>query len=124
MPTLEEIRDAKRRQQMSKAYDRAPYYSMGTTPPKPAKTEPPVPAIAPVPPSRPMTDADMTPEQEEKIRRRMAQEKADKAADEAYENAPYESMGTKRYKKGGSVSSASKRADGIAQRGKTRGKYL
>jgi hypothetical protein len=28
----------------------------------------------------------------------------------------------KEYKKGGSVSSASKRADGIAQRGKTRGK--
>jgi hypothetical protein len=28
------------------------------------------------------------------------------------------------YAKGGSVSSASKRADGIAQRGKTRGKYL
>jgi hypothetical protein len=28
------------------------------------------------------------------------------------------------FKKGGSVSSASKRADGIAQRGKTRGKYL
>jgi len=28
------------------------------------------------------------------------------------------------YKKGGSVSSASKRADGIAQRGKTRGRYI
>jgi hypothetical protein len=28
------------------------------------------------------------------------------------------------FKEGGSVSSASKRADGIAQRGKTRGKYL
>jgi hypothetical protein len=31
---------------------------------------------------------------------------------------------TKAFAKGGSVSSASKRADGIAQRGKTRGKYL
>jgi hypothetical protein len=28
------------------------------------------------------------------------------------------------YRKGGSVGSASKRADGIAQRGKTRGKYI
>jgi len=28
------------------------------------------------------------------------------------------------YKKGGSVSSASKRADGIATKGKTRGKYI
>jgi hypothetical protein len=34
-------------------------------------------------------------------------------------------MGSARpFKEGGSVSSASKRADGIAQRGKTRGKYL
>ena len=32
------------------------------------------------------------------------------------------SPGMTGYKKGGSVSSASKRADGIAQRGKTRGK--
>jgi len=28
------------------------------------------------------------------------------------------------YKRGGKISSASSRADGIAQRGKTRGKYL
>jgi hypothetical protein len=33
-----------------------------------------------------------------------------------------EAKETKPYKKGGSVSSASKRADGIAQKGKTRGK--
>jgi hypothetical protein len=31
---------------------------------------------------------------------------------------------TKTYKSGGSVSSASKRGDGIAQRGKTRGKLV
>lgn len=31
---------------------------------------------------------------------------------------------TKNYKKGGKVSSASKRADGIAAKGKTKGKYL
>jgi len=54
-------------------------------------------------------------------------EKAEKLADK------YRDMGSIRkkvydvtgYKKGGSVkSSASKRADGIAQRGKTRGKYI
>jgi hypothetical protein len=31
---------------------------------------------------------------------------------------------TKKFDKGGKVSSASKRADGIAKRGKTKGKYL
>ena len=35
-----------------------------------------------------------------------------------------EAKEAKQYKKGGSVSSASKRADGIAQRGKTRGKMM
>lgn len=35
-----------------------------------------------------------------------------------------ESKEAKPYKKGGSVSSASKRADGIAQKGKTRGKMI
>ena len=33
-------------------------------------------------------------------------------------------LGVEVYKKGGKVSSASKRADGIAQRGKTRGKIV
>ena len=47
------------------------------------------------------------------------------------ESAPTEEMkkrlrelGIEVYKKGGKVSSASKRADGIAQRGKTRGKIV
>jgi hypothetical protein len=127
MATLDEIRDAKRLKQMGKAHDRAPYYSMGTTPPKEAKpVTPPPPKPAPViapPPARPKTDADMTPEQEAILRRRMAQEKMDKGMDEAYERAPYESMGTKEYKKGGAVS-ASRRADGIAQRGKTKGRMV
>jgi hypothetical protein len=38
-------------------------------------------------------------------------------------NAPGVSW-TKNFSKGGKVSSASKRADGIAQRGKTKGRYL
>lgn len=123
MPTLAEIRDAKKREQMKRAYDEAPYHSMGTTPPKQVK---PAPAVVPPPvvaPRAPMP-GDMTPEQEDKIRRRLAQEREDKAMDEAHRKAPYESMGTSEYKKGGKVGSASKRADGIAQRGKTRGKYL
>ena len=33
-------------------------------------------------------------------------------------------LGPRKYAKGGSVSSASKRADGIAKRGKTRGKFV
>ena len=42
-----------------------------------------------------------------------------------YEEAPMKKGGAvKKYASGGSVSSASKRADGIAQRGKTRGKVL
>jgi hypothetical protein len=52
--------------------------------------------------------------------KRMLQEAEDKKnqpkIDEAYEKSRTS------LKKGGSVSSASKRADGIAQRGKTRGK--
>ena len=38
------------------------------------------------------------------------------------EEAAFENEGGRYYKKGGKVSSASSRADGIAQRGKTRGK--
>jgi len=36
----------------------------------------------------------------------------------------YGARWTKTFDKGGKVSSASKRADGIAQRGKTKGRYL
>ena len=36
----------------------------------------------------------------------------------------YGARWTKNFAKGGKVSSASKRADGIAQRGKTKGRYL
>ena len=43
----------------------------------------------------------------------------DRQMQEAYERAK-----TRPFRKGGSVSSASKRADGCAQRGKTRGKFV
>ena len=49
-----------------------------------------------------------------------------KKVDETMKNAGQtgESMMPKRYAKGGSVSSASKRADGIAMKGKTKGKLV
>jgi hypothetical protein len=64
--------------------------------------------------------------------RRMAEQLRDQQMmedmDRASETSRRSSMGTlkpgKAYAKGGSVSSASKRADGCAQRGKTRGKFV
>ena len=49
-----------------------------------------------------------------------------KKVDETMKNAGQtgESMMPKRYAKGGSVSSASRRADGIAMKGKTKGKFV
>lgn len=58
---------------------------------------------------------------EESSRRRAEAERKEKAEREAAAELKRESRGMK---KGGSVSSASKRADGIAQRGKTRGKMV
>jgi hypothetical protein len=112
MPTPAEIQDAKRLQQMGKAYDRAVYDSMGTTPPKPAKAAPP--PAAPSAESRALAAVEDA--------KRQAQ------MDEAYNAAAARSMGT--YKEpvkkasGGSVSSASSRADGCAQRGKTKGRMV
>ena len=51
------------------------------------------------------------------------QEAADQANQENV-NKAYENSRTSAYKKGGKVSSASKRADGIASRGKTRGRIV
>jgi len=45
-------------------------------------------------------------------------------AKKAEEKKPADKKPAKPFAKGGSVSSASKRADGIAQRGKTKGKML
>ena len=57
------------------------------------------------------------------------QAKKDRQVDEAYERATRQPMfrhggSVKKYAKGGSVSSASKRADGCATKGKTRGKFV
>ena len=64
--------------------------------------------------------SDNRPERE-KIKK-MVQEQKEK---ETRENEAKKKRESRGMKKGGSVkSSASKRADGIAQRGKTRGKYI
>jgi len=120
MPTPAEIQDAKKREQMGKAYDRAPYHSMGTKPPReaaPARAPAPAPAPAraPAPAPAPMSPAEaraLADVEDAKMLKRMGK---------AYEEAAPRSM--ERFAKGGSVS-ASRRADGIAKRGKTRGKFV
>lgn len=58
-------------------------------------------------------------------RKAMVQETKDEAAQEAAGAAYDKAMPSpERFAKGGSVGSASKRADGCAQRGKTRGKMI
>jgi hypothetical protein len=60
---------------------------------------------------------------EEQMRNQKMMEDMDRAS----EISRRSSMGTakpKKYAKGGSVSSASKRADGCAERGKTKGKFV
>lgn len=74
--------------------------------------------------SMPMSERDMTPtrEQEERMRRQVEDDRMMRDMERAYESSR-RSMGT-RFAKGGAVSSASKRADGCAQRGKTRGRII
>jgi hypothetical protein len=115
---------------MKRGYENAPYESMGTKrPPRPLVTEPVredefMRGKEAGPEPRPAPKRDImipTPEEEMKMRRQVEDEKMLREMDKSYQDASRRSM---RLAKGGSVSSASKRADGIAQRGKTRGKYL
>ena len=64
----------------------------------------------------------ITPKQRMQMEEEVADRKASAAADKAYNKA----MGMKKggYVKGGSVSSASKRADGCAMKGKTKGTMI
>jgi hypothetical protein len=68
-------------------------------------------------------DQNMIPtlEQQERMRRQKEESDMDTATDKAAQDAPRRSMGLA---KGGSVSSASSRADGCAQRGKTKGRFV
>lgn len=76
--------------------------------------------MAPRPMRMPMTPR---PEVEEAAMADVRREQEREAMGRAYDEAPRRSMSLG-LKKGGSVGSASKRADGIAQRGKTKGKFL
>ena len=99
--TPEEVRDMKMRRRAGQAYDRA----MTNTPaaPMPAASAPMPPASAGRPKRSAMVEEAIQEMQDAKARKKIAD------------------MG---YRKGGSVSKASRRADGIAQRGKTRGKMI
>jgi hypothetical protein len=92
--TPEDVRDMKMRRRAGQAYDRA----MINTPAAPMP-----PASAARPKRPPMVEEAIQEMEDEKARKKIR------------------GMG---YKNGGKVSSASKRADGCAQRGKTRGKMI
>lgn len=64
-----------------------------------------------------------TPEQEARMRAQVEDERTQRRMDDAYEQAAPRSM-RRGFASGGAVGSASKRADGIAQRGKTKGRIL
>lgn len=68
-------------------------------------------------PIRPAADAGMMPETPEEMRQRKMDEAAYNAADTT--GGMKKGGKVKKYAKGGSVGGASKRADGIAQRGRT-----
>ena len=74
-----------------------------------------------------MSEAEQRARKEQEDRK--AQDAATKAFNAASKTPPSDDprdgvRGQKGYAKGGKVSSASKRADGIVQRGKTRGKMV
>lgn len=76
---------------------------------------------------RPAPDMTPSPEAQRRMQEQLGQQGEDEAADRASEISRRSSMGTlkpKQYAKGGSVSSASSRADGCAQRGKTKGRFI
>ena len=114
---------------MKKGYEEAPYHSMGTKPPKRREMAAVMedefqrgkeagPSPRPAPPRDMMVP---TPEEEIRMRRQVEDEKMLREMEREYEAAPRRSMGLA---KGGSVGSASRRADGIAQRGKTKGRMI
>lgn len=94
--TPEDVRDMKMRKRAGRAYDRA----MTNTPAAPM----PAPAAStPRPRRSPMVEESIQEAEDMKMRDKIR------------------GMG---YKSGGSVGSASKRADGCAQRGKTKGRMI
>ena len=73
----------------------------------------------------PLNPAEMTPSpaQMEKMRQQVADEKLMRESGKAYEESKRRSM-KRGLAHGGKVGSASKRADGAAKRGKTKGRFV
>jgi hypothetical protein len=93
------------------------------TPPEMGEDEKKARRVRPAPPPS-MTP---TPANQRRMEEQVSQREKEEAEKRAAEISRRSSMGTtkpKKYAKGGSVSSASKRADGCAQRGKTKGKFI
>ena len=130
--SFQDMKDEAKRKRMGKAYDDAPYMSMGTKRPAPPKPMAPVMADEfqrgkeagatprPAPPRDIMTP---TLEEEARMRDQVKDERMMRRMGEEYEKAAPRSM-KRGLAKGGAVGSASKRADGCAERGKTRGKFI
>ena len=77
--------------------------------------------VRPPPPPPSMTP---TPEAQRKMEEQLRDQLQQREMDRAANISRRSSMGTLKKAKGGMVGSASKRADGCAQRGKTRGKMV
>ena len=77
----------------------------------------PKPALSPLEMRNP------TPAEESRMRAQVEDERNQRRMDDAYEKAAPRSM-RRGFAAGGSVGSASKRADGCAQRGKTKGRMI
>lgn len=73
----------------------------------------------------PLNPAEMTPSpaQAARMKRQVDEDRKQREMDKAYEESKRQSM-KRGFAKGGSVGSASKRADGCAQRGKTKGRMV
>ena len=73
----------------------------------------------------PLNPAEMTPSpaQAARMKQQVEEDRKQREMDKAYEESKRQSM-KRGYASGGSVGSASKRADGCAQRGKTKGRII
>lgn len=73
----------------------------------------------------PLNPAEMVPSaaQAARMKEQVEEERKQRDADKAYEESKRRSM-KRGFASGGSVGSASKRADGCAQRGKTKGRMI
>jgi|688.fasta_scaffold311781_2 type IV secretory pathway VirB10-like protein len=130
--SVQDMKDEAKRKRMGKAFDDATYLSMGTKRPPAPKPRTPVmadefqrgkeagPEPQPMPPRDMMTP---TLEEEARMREQLKDERMMRRMGEEYDKSAPRSM-KRGLAKGGAVSSASSRADGCAQRGKTKGRFV